>query len=128
MTFTYENGGPSNDCFYYSEDDHYTWAEADAYCRGCEAHLVSIPTSMVNYLLSHPRSGIKDGSKHVYWIGLNSLFGKRGVYKWSDGSPADYFNYANTTSVLDPLPNNVKDQGILKFFLLMDKLIILDLY
>ncbi|XP_035216998.1 macrophage mannose receptor 1-like isoform X2 [Stegodyphus dumicola] len=81
-----------SDCFWETsyETGYLSWDDAKAYCRGFGGDLASF------HNIDEERFGLsfQYGSlKHSYWIGLR-LDTETLTYKWSDGTPLDYENWA----------------------------------
>ncbi|CAJ0959263.1 unnamed protein product, partial [Mesorhabditis belari] len=72
----------------YEMDLH--WIPAENYCRSMGGHLVSIMDKAENDFVHQIRR------KNNIWIGLNKINDTHQVYKWSDGSAADYINWDST--------------------------------
>ncbi|XP_033624642.1 macrophage mannose receptor 1-like [Asterias rubens] len=86
LGWEYESSG---DRCYSFRSEEITWEEAENQCHSEGAHLVSIADikeqqffySRVNYL-----------STGALWIGASDLGGEGG-FRWTDGSPFNYFNW-----------------------------------
>ncbi|UMM27689.1 hypothetical protein L5515_010876 [Caenorhabditis briggsae] len=63
------------------------WIPAENVCRSMGGHLVSIKDESENLFVHKLRK------KNNVWIGLNKLNDTFQVYKWSDGTEADYLNW-----------------------------------
>ncbi|XP_034048196.1 C-type lectin domain family 17, member A-like [Thalassophryne amazonica] len=84
-------------CYYFSTDAK-TWLEANAYCLGRNANLMSIQNIHERLWVS---TQIDDD---IYWIGLNDRV-TEGTWEWSDGSPylefLEYVIFTTTSSSED---------------------------
>lgn len=111
VTFA-DQGVPSPYCYLYpnSTSRSGSWHEAYDNCHKKGATLVSIHSFRTNYILTHPLR-LTVGMTSVYWTGLTSLNGNKGVYKWSDNTPVQYTPWAVTTSTGIPLPRSRLDLG-----------------
>ncbi|XP_033104052.1 snaclec coagulation factor IX-binding protein subunit A-like [Anneissia japonica] len=83
-----------------------TWHEAESFCStssGSKGHLVTIGSSAENRFVatlwrtSHGGDGSEITRKYTYWIGLKRWGNS---WRWSDGSPYRYTNWARSE------PNN----------------------
>lgn len=89
------------------------WVEAENFCRSMGAHLVSVKDEMENQFVHGLRKSIDCPrvnqvlplSESNIWIGLNKINDPQHVYKWSDGSPADFLNWDSTQ------PNEPKESS-----------------
>ncbi|XP_015776212.1 PREDICTED: uncharacterized protein LOC107354273 [Acropora digitifera] len=81
-------------CYYFSNDSlssKMSWKDAVQACRRIRGgDLVSIHSASENTFI---KSNISRRSSLNFWIGLNDL-GLESSFKWSDGSPVQYTNYA----------------------------------
>ncbi|CAI5448301.1 unnamed protein product [Caenorhabditis angaria] len=66
------------------------WIPAENFCRSMGGHLASIKDESENLFIHKLRK------KNNIWIGLNKLNDTNQVYKWSDGTQADYLNWDST--------------------------------
>ncbi|XP_044179085.1 uncharacterized protein LOC114946811 isoform X1 [Acropora millepora] len=103
-TFTTSTQGPitcppgwilwNSMCYYFSNDSlssKMSWQDAVQACRRIRGgDLVSIHSASENTFI---KSKISRRSSLNFWIGLNDL-GLESSFKWSDGSPVQYTNYA----------------------------------
>ena len=76
----------NGDCYYVSSETA-SWDNARSYCQHRGAHLLSIPTEFEESWFPFSLKG-----QH-FWTGLNDL-DKKGIFRWSDGSPLKYVNWA----------------------------------
>ncbi|VDM62507.1 unnamed protein product [Angiostrongylus costaricensis] len=66
------------------------WIPAENFCRSMGGHLVSIKDEAENDFVNAIRK------KSNIWIGLNKIDDPQQIYKWSDGSAADFLNWDST--------------------------------
>ncbi|CAD5120109.1 DgyrCDS8687 [Dimorphilus gyrociliatus] len=79
-------------CYYVSKvNEDKNWFRAREFCKRNGGELTSIHDADVNNKLTSWSSSLTHVRK-TFWIGLNEL--ERTGYKWSDGSPRDFFNWA----------------------------------
>ena len=76
-----------------------TWDDAVTYCLSQGSHLASISTKAENDYLKDQLSPLK-GRVNDYWMGFNDL-GKKGIFRWEDGSPVTLINWATDNPVKD---------------------------
>jgi hypothetical protein len=106
---TYDN----KTCYFVSSYQRVTWHDAYDYCRSKNASLLSIHDQTTNNLFSKMVSLtnlVPIINYNYFWIGMNSL-SKRGFYKWSDGTPTQYTNFATVTVDGKALNKDIYEQG-----------------
>jgi hypothetical protein len=107
---TYDN----KTCYFVSSTyQKVTWHDAYDYCRFYNASLLSIHDQTTNNLFSNLSSltiSVPFINYNYFWIGINSL-SKRGFYKWSDGTPTQYTNFATVTIDGKALNKDIYEQG-----------------
>ncbi|XP_074624213.1 macrophage mannose receptor 1-like isoform X2 [Acropora palmata] len=85
----------NSSCYYFSNDSlssKMSWQESVQACRTTRGgDLVSIHSASENNFIES--TIILRKSSLFFWIGLNDL-GLESSFKWSDGSPVQYTNYA----------------------------------
>ncbi len=94
-----------------------TWHDANDFCRLKNASLLSIHDMNTNNLLAR-RAPILNTVNNIlinnynkyFWIGLNSM-SKRGIYKWSDGTPIQFTRLTRLTPEGKPLNPDIYQQG-----------------
>lgn len=72
-----------------------TWPNAYATCSAMGATLVTIHDNNTQHYLTNKVHTGDEYSWYSFWTGLNDR-GSEGGYRWSDGSPLGYTNWATT--------------------------------
>ncbi|VDL76147.1 unnamed protein product [Nippostrongylus brasiliensis] len=79
-----------NEHWYRLYEVDLMWVPAENFCRSMGGHLVSIKDEAENDFVHALRK------KNNIWIGLNKIDDPYQVYKWSDGTDADFLNWDST--------------------------------
>jgi hypothetical protein len=104
---TYDN----KTCYLVSIYRRLTWHDANDHCHSFNASLLSIHDQTTNNLFSKLVSmQFSFINYNYFWIGINSL-SKRGFYKWSDGTPTQFANFATVDIDGKALNKDIFEQG-----------------
>jgi hypothetical protein len=107
---TYDN----KTCYFVSPFiERVTWHHAYDFCRSKNASLLSIHDQTTNNLLSRMVSltnSVPFINYYYFWIGINSL-SELGSYKWSDGTPTQFTNFATVNIDGKALNQDINSQG-----------------
>ncbi len=107
---TYDN----KTCYFVSSSyQRVTWHDAYDFCHSKNASLLSIHDQTTNNLFSIMGSltnNVPYINYNNFWIGINSL-SSRGFYKWSDGTPTQYTNFATVDINGKALNKDIYQQG-----------------
>jgi hypothetical protein len=93
-----------------------TWHDANDFCHSNNASLLSIHNIITNSLFARRAPLLNSIDNNLinynkyFWIGMNSM-SKRGIYKWSDGTPTEFTRLTRVTPEGKLINQDIYQQG-----------------